>query len=119
MATDGYFFATGIPPRAPELALEAGSGPLSPAEASAAYTAMHHQLVASARAVALGRELDADARFGCMIAADAVYPRTCAPADVLAAHDRTVAGPTAPPQGLVFVGPLYPESWMLPEEVST
>lgn len=88
MATDGYFFATGIPPRAPELALEAGSGLLSPAEASAAYTAMHHQLVASARAVALGRELDADARFGCMIAADAVYPRTCAPADVLAAQQQ-------------------------------
>ncbi|PAL01937.1 tRNA pseudouridine(38-40) synthase TruA, partial [Staphylococcus hominis] len=29
-------------------------------------------------------------------------------AELLAGQDRTVAGPTAPPQGLVFVGPLYP-----------
>ncbi|MFT3896399.1 MAG: tRNA pseudouridine(38-40) synthase TruA [Thermomonas sp.] len=39
-------------------------------------------------------------------------------ADVLAARDRTVAGPTAPPQGLVFLGPLYPGDWKLPVEVT-
>ncbi|WP_422509533.1 tRNA pseudouridine(38-40) synthase TruA [Stenotrophomonas sp. GZD-301] len=39
-------------------------------------------------------------------------------AELLAGQDRTVAGPTAPPQGLVFVGPLYPDNWHLPAEVT-
>lgn len=38
-------------------------------------------------------------------------------AEVLASRDRTLAGPTAPAQGLVFVGPCYPREWPLPEEV--
>jgi tRNA pseudouridine38-40 synthase len=37
--------------------------------------------------------------------------------EVLDARDRTLAGPTAPAQGLVFVGPRYPREWPLPEEV--
>jgi tRNA pseudouridine38-40 synthase len=39
-------------------------------------------------------------------------------AELLAGRDRTVAGPTAPPQGLVFIGPLYPAEWRLPAEVT-
>ena len=39
-------------------------------------------------------------------------------AEVLAARDRTLAGPTAPSAGLVFVGPLYPPEWGLPDEVT-
>lgn len=39
-------------------------------------------------------------------------------ADVLAARDRTQAGPTAPSAGLVFLGPLYPAEWGLPAEVT-
>ena len=37
---------------------------------------------------------------------------------LLGARDRTIAGPTAPPTGLVFVGPLYPVRFGLPEEVT-
>ncbi|MDG6349206.1 tRNA pseudouridine(38-40) synthase TruA [Luteimonas sp. 8-5] len=40
------------------------------------------------------------------------------PAELLAGLDRTLAGPTAPPDGLVFVGPLYPRRWGLPAAVS-
>ena len=38
--------------------------------------------------------------------------------EVLAARDRTVAGPTAPSSGLCFLGPLYPARCGLPAEVS-
>ena len=39
---------------------------------------------------------------------------------LLAGRDRTVAGPTAPPTGLVFQGPLYPRAagFGLPDEVT-
>jgi tRNA pseudouridine38-40 synthase len=39
-------------------------------------------------------------------------------ATLLAGRDRTVAGPTAPPGGLVFVGPLYPADCGLPAAVT-
>jgi tRNA pseudouridine38-40 synthase len=38
--------------------------------------------------------------------------------EVLAGRDRTVAGPTAPATGLVFLGPLYPPGYGLPVEVT-
>ncbi len=39
-------------------------------------------------------------------------------AELLAGRDRTVAGPTAPPTGLLFLGPRYPAQWGLPAEVT-
>jgi tRNA pseudouridine38-40 synthase len=39
-------------------------------------------------------------------------------AELLAGRDRTLAGPTAPPDGLVFVGPRYPAACQLPAEVT-
>jgi tRNA pseudouridine38-40 synthase len=38
------------------------------------------------------------------------------PAELLAGRDRTVAGPTAPAEGLVFLGPRYPAEAGLPAE---
>ncbi|HEY5803225.1 MAG TPA: tRNA pseudouridine(38-40) synthase TruA [Lysobacter sp.] len=38
--------------------------------------------------------------------------------ELLAGRDRTVAGPTAPSAGLVFLGPRYPVQWGLPAEVT-
>jgi tRNA pseudouridine38-40 synthase len=38
-------------------------------------------------------------------------------AEILAGRDRAKAGPTAPPQGLTFLGPRYPAAWNLPDEV--
>ena len=37
---------------------------------------------------------------------------------LLAGRDRTVAGPTAPAEGLVFLGPRYPAAFGLPTEVT-
>ncbi len=39
-------------------------------------------------------------------------------AELLAGRNRDVAGPTAPPNGLCFVGPRYPAEWALPAGVT-
>ena len=38
-------------------------------------------------------------------------------AGLLEKRDRTIAGPTAPAAGLLFIGPRYPRPWGLPQEV--
>lgn len=45
-------------------------------------TALHHQLVASARTVIEGRKINPAFQFGCMIAGACAYPYNCRPADV-------------------------------------
>lgn len=50
------------------------------------YQAVHHQLVASAKVVKLGHEINPDFKVGCMIAFIPIYPHTCAPEDVLFAN---------------------------------
>lgn len=50
------------------------------------YTALHHQLLASAKAVALAHEIDKENKVGCMILGRAAYPYTCNPDDVLKAQ---------------------------------
>lgn len=51
-----------------------------------AYRASHYELVASARAVRIAREVDPRLRVGCMIAMNAIYPQTCKPEDQLFAQ---------------------------------
>ena len=55
------------------------------------YQAIHHELVASARATRLARELMPGAQVGCMILALPVYPLTPSPDDVVRAMDTAHA----------------------------
>lgn len=50
------------------------------------YQAIHHELIASAIATKKLREIDPEAKIGCMLAAGTFYPLTCKPTDVLAAQ---------------------------------
>lgn len=51
------------------------------------YQAIHHQLVASSLATKIAHEINPNLMIGCMIAAGAVYPMTCNPADVWSAME--------------------------------
>ncbi|GAA1466075.1 glycoside hydrolase family 1 protein [Microbacterium thalassium] len=51
------------------------------------YQAMHHELVASARATRIAREVAPDAQVGCMVLSMPIYPLTPAPADAVAVMD--------------------------------
>ncbi len=47
------------------------------------YQAAHYELVASAKAVQIGKAIDPDFQIGCMIAMCPIYPATCKPDDIL------------------------------------
>ena len=47
------------------------------------YTAAHHELVASAKAVKLAHEIDPENKVGCMLAGGNAYPYSCNPKDVM------------------------------------
>ncbi|HFI0040700.1 TPA: family 1 glycosylhydrolase [Streptococcus suis] len=49
-----------------------------------AYQSLHHQFVASAKAVQIGHEIDPENKIGNMICGITFYPGTCDPADILA-----------------------------------
>lgn len=52
------------------------------------FQGLHHQFVASAKAVKLGHEINPNFKIGCMIAYMTTYPFTCNPDDILLAQDR-------------------------------
>ncbi len=47
------------------------------------YQAIHHQFIASAKAVKLAHEIDENYKVGCMIAGICQYPLTCRPEDMI------------------------------------
>lgn len=51
------------------------------------YQAMHHELVASASATRIAREVAPQAQIGCMVLSMPIYPLTPAPADMVAVMD--------------------------------
>ncbi|MCL6413957.1 glycosyl hydrolase family protein, partial [Pantoea agglomerans] len=60
-----------------------GVGLPTESDKQAVYQAIHHQLVASAKAVKACHELIPDAKIGNMLLGAMMYPLTCKPGDVL------------------------------------
>jgi len=56
------------------------------------WVALHHQFVASAKAVKLAHQIDAENKVGCMIAGMGSYPLTPNPDDMLAAQRSAMIG---------------------------
>ncbi|GKX67475.1 glycoside hydrolase family 1 protein [Inconstantimicrobium mannanitabidum] len=52
------------------------------------YQALHHQFIASAKAVKLGHQINKDFKIGCMIAYMTSYALTCNPEDVFLAQQK-------------------------------
>lgn len=48
--------------------------------------AVHYEMVASAKVVKLGHEINPDFKIGCMLAMVPFYPRTCSPDDMIASQ---------------------------------
>ncbi|MDO3409318.1 6-phospho-beta-glucosidase [Saccharibacillus sp. CPCC 101409] len=71
----------------PAGSLELGGDPGADDE-RARFQSLHHQFVASAKAVKLGHSINPDFKIGCMIAYMCVYPLTSHPDDVLEAQRK-------------------------------
>lgn len=56
------------------------------------FQGLHHQFIASAKAVKLGHSINPDFKIGCMIAYMLSYPATCNPKDVLASREKDYLG---------------------------
>lgn len=51
------------------------------------FQAVHHEFVAGAKAVRLGKEINPDFKIGCMLAVVPVYPATCSPGDLIRSQE--------------------------------
>ena len=61
-------------------------------DANMRFNALHHQFIASAKAVKLAHEIDPENHVGCMIAGGCTYAYTCNPDDQLAAQKQMNIG---------------------------
>ncbi|HAR1684398.1 TPA: glycoside hydrolase family 1 protein [Enterococcus faecium] len=52
------------------------------------FQGLHHQFIASAKAVKMAHKIDPQYRVGCMILFGTAYPRTCSPEDVLLTQQK-------------------------------
>lgn len=77
----GAYMALGIPLRDHQSLFEKPND--TPEILSERYTALHHQFIASALAIKLGRRINPAFKFGCMISGNTYYPYTCNPKDIL------------------------------------
>lgn len=55
------------------------------------YQAAHHQLIANAKTIEIGRKINSDFQFGCMMAAAKTYAYSCKPEDVFATFEHEKA----------------------------
>ena len=81
----GNVMGGGILPPEDNTPLDYGK-PMAWDDPSRRFQALHHQFLASARAVQIGHEIDPENKIGCMIASRAVYPYSCNPDDMLLAQ---------------------------------
>lgn len=90
----GGMMAGGILPKENSTQLDflAGEGKERAEEANMRFNALHHQFVASAKAVKLAHEINPENKVGCMIAGMCSYPYTCSPDDQLANQKQIQLG---------------------------
>lgn len=69
-----------------------GKGGESVANANRRFNALHHQFIASAKAVNLAHKIDPENHVGCMIAGMCTYPYSCSPDDLLANQNKMEIG---------------------------
>lgn len=60
----------------------------APYDLSEVFQSLHHQFVASARVIALGRKMKVKGLFGCMVACFCYYPYSCKPEDNMKAIEE-------------------------------
>lgn len=82
----GAFLSLGINVKDNETVV--GSRKETDEEKSLRFQALHHQFIASAKAVSLGKTINPNFQIGCMISSHVSYPYTCNPNDVLEAQSK-------------------------------
>lgn len=66
----------------------AAGQPESPERRNQRFQALHHQFIASAKAVRMAHEINHENMVGCMCSSQCTYPHTCNPDDLLAAQNQ-------------------------------